>query len=686
MRPLCGYTPRMQEQVYPARRGTRAFTAEDLWRIPRVGAPVPSPDGRVAAVTVTTFDLQKNEGRTRIWLVPAAGGEPRALTSPEHSSNEPAFSPDGRRLAFVRKDADGRQQLHVMSLDGGEPERVTDMPLGVFDPTWLPDGRRIVVAGNLIRGHLTPEATKAELERREKDPVKAHVTEERFYRYWDTWLTTGEVPHLFVLDLETRELRDLMPESTLWFDPMDPSGQYDVSPDGGWVAYAATAFETDRSLVRSCVCVVPVDGSEGPRCLTTGHPADDERPRWSPDGAAVVYGMKQDPFFYADRMRLVRWDLATGEHAPFLDAWELSPVAWEFAPDGALLVEAERDARHGLWRYEGTGAPREIVRGGTVSGARPAADGAVWFAMNTLSEPTEAYRLAAGAAGAERLTHFTDAALDGVAFGEVREIRFPGAAGETVQMFIVMPPSVPPPVAPTAVTPPPLVHVIHGGPHGISGDNFHPRWNAHLFAAPGYVAAMVNFQGSTSWGQDFAQRIQGAWGERPYQDVMAATDLLVGEGIVDAERMAATGGSYGGYLVAWIAGQTDRFRCIVNHAGVFDVWSMYATDITQGRHQAFGGEPWDRMEALDRWNPVRFAKGIRTPMLVVHGERDYRVPVTQGLFCYNVLKAKGVPARLVYFPDENHWVLKPRNSLLWYREVQEWLARWLGGSAGSAER
>jgi len=223
----------------------------------------------------------------------------------------------------------------------------------------------------------------------------------------------------------------------------------------------------------------------------------------------------------------------------------------------------------------------------------------------------------------------------------------------------------------------PLVHVIHGGPHGISADGFHGRWNPQLFAAPGYVAALVNFQGSTSWGQDFARRIQGEWAERPFEDVMRATDALIASGLVDEKRMAAAGGSYGGYMAAWIEGHTDRFRCIVNHAGVYNTLSQYASDVTQGRNLSFGGEPWENIENIHRCNPAHAAEGFHTPMLVLHGERDFRVPVTQGLECYGVLKAKGVPARLVYFPDENHWILKPQNSRLWYREVHAWLERWL---------
>jgi dipeptidyl aminopeptidase/acylaminoacyl peptidase len=313
-----------------------------------------------------------------------------------------------------------------------------------------------------------------------------------------------------------------------------------------------------------------------------------------------------------------------------------------------------------------------VVRGGTVGGVAPSRDGRIFFALQSLVEPPEVYAAPAQGGAPTRLTRFTEAVMSRCSVGEVREIQFEGAYGETVQMFVVLPPDHEPGKRY------PLVQVIHGGPHGISGDGFHFRWNAQLFAAPGYVVAEVNFQGSTSWGQDFAQRIQGGWGDRPYQDVMKATDLLVAAGLVDESRMAAAGGSYGGYMASWVATQTQRFKCIVNHAGVYDTLSQYASDVTQGRSASFGGEPWDGLEAIDRWNPSRFASGLATPMLVIHGERDFRVPYGQGLECYGVLKAKGVPARLVVFPDENHWVLKPRNSILWYREVHGWLKRWLG--------
>ena len=659
--------------LYPARKGAGPLTAELLWSIPRVGSPSPSPDGAWVAVPVTTYDLEKNEGRGRIWLAPAKGpspGEPRALTAAEFSSADPAFSPDGRRLAFTRKDAKGKAQIHVLPLDGGEAEKLTDLPLGAFDPKWLPDGSGIVFAARLIKGFLTPEATATELERREKDPVKAHVTEDRIYRYWDTWLTTGEVPHLFLIDPATRKPRDLTPDSLAWFDWMDPAGRYDIAPDGSELAYEGIIFEEQRSIMRSAIFIAPITRGTA-TCITAGNPSNDSTPRYSPDGKFIVYGMQHDPYFYADRVRLMAWDRAAQRSTGWIEDWDLSPTSWTFAPDGTLALVAEQDARSSLFAWKGSGEPRRLVRGGHVSGVRSARDGRLFYAWNALSQPAEIQACDLAGRGVVTLTAFTAAALSKGSLGEVREVTFEGAYGEKVQMFVILPPDF------EEGRRYPLVHAIHGGPHATSADWFGFRWNPHVFASPGYVCVQVNFQGSTSWGQDFAQRIQGAWADRPFEDVMRATEQLIAAGLADEQRMAAMGGSYGGYMAAWIEGHTDRFKCIVNHAGVYNTLSQYASDVTQGRHKSFGGEPWDGLEAINGCNPAHGAKGFNTPMLVVHGERDYRVPVTQGLECYGVLKAKGVPARLLYFPDENHWVLKPRNSLLWYREVLGWLARFI---------
>ena len=653
----------------------RRFSAEDLWKIHRIGTPAPAPNGSAIVVPVTTFDLEKNRGRARLGLIPAEG-EPRPLTSEDANAGDPVYSPEGKRLLFPRSIGDERAQAWLLPLDGGEPERLTDMPLGVFDPRWLPDGSRIVFGAMLLQEAPTPEATRALLEKRGKDPVKAHVTEDRIYRYWDHWLTGGEVPHLFTLDLATRALTDLTPDGAGWFDFMDPAGQYDVAPDGSEIAFVANSSRPPHFLLRWALYTVPTSGAGAVRCLTPegvpeGYPADAHRPRYSMDGRSIVYGAQKDPFFYADRIRLVRYDRTQGTHQPIAEAWDRSPSAWSFVPDGTLILECEDRGRVSLFAMPADGgAPRRILEGGTVAGLRTG-NGRITFTLQTISQPAEVVSCLPDGSDFRRHSSFNAALLSEIAWGEVREMEFEGADGDPVQMYVVLPPGF------DASKKWPLVHVIHGGPHGIAGDNFHFRWNLHAFASRGYVVASVNFHGSTSWGQDFAACIQGGHGDKPYTDVMKATDALIETGFVDAARMAATGGSYGGYLVCWIAGQTDRFRCLVNHAGVFDLLAEYGSDVTQGRHQSYGGEPWDRLEAIDRWSPARFARGFVTPMLVIHGERDFRVPHNQAMAVYNIYKAKGVDARLLFFPDENHWILKPRNSMVWNREVQDWLARYL---------
>ncbi|MBI5837693.1 MAG: S9 family peptidase [Candidatus Eisenbacteria bacterium] len=656
------------------------LTVEDLWAMPRVAPPAVSPDGAKLVVPVTTYDMEKNQGRTRLWSLPAGGGAPRALTADDSSSREPALSPDGTRLAFVRARDKEPAQLHVMPLDGGEAEKLTDLPLGCFDPKWFPDGRRVALVVPLLREAPTPAGTRELAAKREAEPVKAHVTEDRMCRYWDRWLTDGEVPHIFVLDTVTRELRDLTPDNTRWFDLMDPAGQYDISPDGSEIAFSADSSPAPHTLMNWDIFTVPVTG--GPvRNLTAGNPGHDLRPRYSPDGRWILYGMQTLLTFYADRVRLALCDRRSGAHAVLTEAWDRSAGGWEWSRDSRSIVfHAEDRGVTALYEIRvgaaAAGAeaapatPVELHRGGHVAGIS-VSEGAIHFVQDTLHAPPEAAACDRDGANFRWVSGFNRDVLAKLDLGESRVMEFQGSEGHPVQMILVLPPGFDP------KRKYPLVHMIHGGPHAIFGDQFHFRWNPHAFAAPGHVVALVNFHGSTSWGQEFAQCIQGAWGDRPFRDIMLATDVLEKLPFVDRARMAATGGSYGGYLVSWIAGHTDRFACLVNHAGVSDTQTQFASDETVDDPASLGGAPWENLEGLDRWNPVRHAADFRTPMLVLHGMRDYRVPHAQALSIYAAYKAQGLEARLVVLPDEGHWILKPRNSRFWFGEVLGWLGRYL---------
>ncbi len=649
------------------------MTSEDIWRLLRVGAPAISGDGQVVITAVTSYDMEKNEGRSRLWRISPNGGEPRPVTTADLSSREPALSPDGTRLAFVRSAPGEKPQLHVMPLDGGEPEKLTDLPMGCYDPRWFPDGKRIAVLANLYKDAPTPAGTRELMETRQKEPVKAIATEDRLFRFWDRWLTDGDVPHLFVLDLESRELRDLTPETRRWFELMDPGGQYDISPDGKEIAFSANSSEPPHERTNWDIFTLDV-ASGAIKNLTAGNPLDDSRPRYSPDGKHILYGMQVQYGFYADKVRLVLFERATDRHIVLTESWDRSAAGWEFSPkSGRIVFHAEDRGRVAIYTMGlEAGVPTEVHRGGNIAGISVASDATIYFAQDSVSSPPEAACCAEDGSNFRWISGFNAGLLQEIQRGEVRERTFAGADGAEVQMFLVFPPGF------DEKNKYPLVHMIHGGPHGMFGDQFHFRWNAHAFAAPGYVVALVNFHGSTSWGQEFARCILGGWGDRPYRDIMAATDLLEKEPWIDPTRMAATGGSYGGYMVSWIAGHTDRFTCLVNHAGVSDLLGQWASDVAEGREVSMGGSPWENLDRMDEWNPIRHASNFKSPMLVLHGERDYRVPYTQGLQIYSVYKGMGLPARLVVFPDENHWVLKPRNSRMWFGEVLGWLGRYLG--------
>jgi dipeptidyl aminopeptidase/acylaminoacyl peptidase len=670
------------------------LTVEHLWNLPRLGAPEPSPDGARFVLPVTRWSMESNESTTRLWLVPGAStgireekpGAARALTTAEASSGSPAWSPDGARVAFVRK-ANGKKdekkagpkyadkpQIYVIGADGGEAERLTDMPLGAADPMWFPDGKRIAFVAAVMATAPGLEATAKKWKEREEDPCKVHATEDRVYRYWDKWMTDGTVHHVFAIDVASKEVTDLTPDSTRVLDPDDPTGCYDISPDGREIVLSAcrTKAPHDPWLFG----LFTVDVARGTtREITPPGWSNVHRGSYSPDGRFILYGAQKQFDFYADRVRLCTYERRTRKHAVLTEAWDNSAGGWAFGKDPhTAYFLAEVGPRGALWSLDirRPGTPKKLATGGHF-GAPKIAGGRVFMSLTTIMSPPEAVSTDLRGKGLRRHTAFTRTVLDGVQLCRVEDVTVTGAEGDPVQMFILHPPGA------TAGNGKrfPLVHMIHGGPHGHFGDEWHFRWNPHAFAAPGYVVAMVNFHGSTGWGERFTASILGRWGDQPYYDVTVATDYLIANGLVNPKKMAVTGGSYGGYLVAWICSQTDRFACAVNHAGVSDLQTQYGSDVTQGRQRSMGGEPWDRIEGMDRWSPMRHARGFRTPMLVLHGEKDYRVPYGQGLEVYNVYKAMKLPARLVVYPEENHWILKPRTSRNWYGEVLGWLKRWL---------
>jgi len=646
------------------------LTATDLWSMQRVGQPEPALDGSFAVVPVTTYDLEANEGITRLWRV-EVGGTSKPLTRGDISSSHPALDAAAQQVAFMRKPPDGdKPQLHVMRLDGGEAECLTRLPLGVSAAKWLPDGSGVILAVPLLRDYLTVATTAAEVQRRREAPTEPVVTEDRIYRYWTRWLAGGEILHLFHLDLASTELTDLTPALNQLLALDDPAASFSVAPDGTEVAYAADVAPPPHERFQFAIHVASLEVGSS-RILTDPAqlPPQQLRPRYSPDGRNIVFGIQRERDYYACPVELVAYDRAAATTTLLTPGWDRSAGGWEYTPEGNLVLHAPDAGRNAVFTLTaGSTTPERITGTVHAHGPRPTT-GPIWLRTETATYPPEVSVLDPGL---RVVGSFNRSLLESRELGTVDEFRFAGSGGASIQAHIVYPPG----FDPTRKWP--LIHNIHGGPHNAAMDQWHWRWNTQVFAAAGYVVVSVNFHGSNSFGSEFTRSIRGSWGDRPFEDVMAATDHLLEQGFIDEDRMAVAGGSYGGYLVTWIIANTDRFRTAVCHAGVTDLLGQWASDITAGRENAVGGTPWDDMDGVLRWSPLAHTAEINTPTLVIHGERDYRVVVTQGLTLYGILKHKGVESRLIYYPDEGHWIEKPGNSAHWYGEFLDWMQRQLG--------
>jgi len=661
------------------------LTIEHLWKLQRPVQPTLSPDGALACVSVQAFDMDGNKGTSSLWLFSAFGGAPRQLTTAGEKDAEPRWSPDGRCIAFVAKrpaagtqKADEEAQVYLIAPDGGEARRVTDIATGVFGIKWFPDSRRIAFLSWVWPEEKGPKALAKRYRKWKDDPVKAHVVEHSAYRWWDKWLSDGRTVRLFTVDIDTGAIRDLFAGTKYELARADPTAHlYDIAPDGREIVFSFDPAE-DKRFDHEYQLVALDLRSRRFRTLTRNSPLNHETPRYSPDGrwiALITQNLKRS---HIDTQRLALIDRRTGRMTIATQRWDRSihpPLTWN-GDSTAVHFVAEESARQHLWRLQvGSRKPEAVARGGVVSDFDVAGE-AIAFVRNSMSTPPAVFWSAPGMAE-RRIDALNRGVLDGVKLGDVREFHFKGFDGEEVQMWAIYPPDFDPGKKW------PLLHNIHGGPHATWGDHFHFRWNNHTFAAQGYVVVCVNYHGSSSFGQKYMESIVGDLGRREFYDVERGTDFMLKQGYIDRDRLVASGGSYGGFMVAWMNGHTDRYKAYVCHAGVYDWAAMAADDAWYWSPKALRGTYWGDTAKVAKQNPMHYARRMKTPTLVVHGLLDYRVPDSQGLAYYNLLKERQVPARLVFFPDENHWILKPRNSQLWYREFFAWLRRWVatGGKA-----
>ena len=670
-----------------AERKVRLIDVDTLWRIERIGAVSLSPDGAQAVCSVTSHSMEENKGSTSLWLLSTFGGVPRRLTACGEKDGQAAWSPKGGAIAFVSKreqegHKDDTAQLYLISPDGGEARRITDFAPGIEAFKWFADGKRIAFVSwvwpELKGAKAQAKRWKEWKERKES----GYVTSEAQYRFWDRNLPMGRVAHLHVLDVASGRIVDLFEGTGLELQRMDPDANvFDIAPDGRHIVFVFDPSPQKR--LDNCKALAEINIASGRSSTLAIDPAwDFEAPRYAPDGRRIAFlasniGRRHTaPANAALLERSGSWKVLTG-------AWDHAvnaPLRWS-ADGSALWFTAEDRARGHLWRFALESASAAIAaEGGWVHWFDVAGDTVVTVA-DAMRHPAQVRARREGGK-AVRIERFNDELLSTLHLAEVEERVFAGANDEPVQMWLVYPPGFDKKKAKKY----PVLHSIHGGPHSASGDTFHYRWNNQVFAAQGYVVACVNYHGSSGFGNAFLDSITHRWGDLELKDVEAATDWLRKQSWVDRNRIFATGGSYGGFMVAWMNGHVKpgRYQAYVCHAGCYDWRAMYADDAYTWHARELGANYWDDPAKIQSQSPDTFAARFATPTLVIHGALDYRVPDQQGLAYYNTLKARDIDARLVWFPDENHWILKPRNSRLWYGEFFAWLKAHDPGAKGSA--
>lgn len=656
----------------------KGLTIDDMLAMRRVGDPAVSPDGKQVAFAVRDTDLEANRGRFDIWLAQTDGSSVKQLTTHVENDQDPQWSADGAWIYFLSSRS-GSSQVWRIRPGGGEAEAVTRLPADVNGFRVFPDGKHLVVAVEVWPDARSIADSVKRDEERAKSKVKARVYEQLLFRHWDHW-EDGKYSHLFVWTSpeaggRADDARDLMPGHAT-DSPIQPFGGMDdvsISPDGRSVAFVERVSGRENAWrTNTDVFVVAADGRSKPVDVTAENRAYDFGPTFSPDGKSLALRMMKRPGFESDRERIAVLDLASHKLRVVTEAWDRSAGSIVWSPDSrTIYTDTDNLGNHSVFAIDvASGNARLLVDKGTNESPRPAGDRIV-FARDTLRSPVELYSVKPDGSDLRQITHLNDARVKAIAWGDYQQFSFKGARGETVYGYVIKPSGFTGGKVPVAF-------LIHGGPQGSFGDHFHYRWNPEVYAGHGYGVVMVDFHGSTGYGQAFTDAITGDWGGAPYEDLMMGLDAALERNAwLDRNRVVALGASFGGYMINWINGKTDRFKALVCHDGNLDERMAYLdTEELWFPEWEHGGVLWDKPEGYTKHNPIDLVKNWKTPTLVIHGGNDYRVTDGQGMATFTALQRKGIPSRLLYFPDENHWVLKPQNSRLWHEEVLAWIDRW----------
>jgi dipeptidyl aminopeptidase/acylaminoacyl peptidase len=659
----------------------RAFEIADYFRTAMVGTPVVSRDGRRVAFTVGRYELEAGESWSEIWMMAPDGSELRQMTFGRHKDTSPAFSPDGRALLFV-SDRSGESQLFRMPVDGGEARKLTDFPGGVSGPVWSPDGRRVAVTASVYPECGGDPACNRDLAKDDdQGKLDVHVTDSLLYRHWTSW-RDGRYAHVLLIDAEKGEMvRDLTPGA--WDSPVFSLGGepgYAFSPRGDRLCFVSNREADQAGTTNADLWLVSLDGDaagEEPVNVTRSNHGWDGAPVFSPDGGHLAFLSQATPGYESDLKRLALLDMGTLEVRYLTDRASFDDMidAVRWSPDGSqIYFTAARHGRTPIFRIPAAGgAVQEVHTDATITGFELVDDsGSILYTRRAVGAPPEMQRVPAAGGRPVRLTHFNAALEEEVDIRPAEELWVKGDGDYQVQVFVVKPHGFDPHQRY------PLILNVHGGPQSEWTDAYRGDWQ--VYPGKGYVVAFANPTGSTGYGQDFTDAIACDWGGRVFRDLMKVTDALAELPYVDPERMGSMGWSYGGYMMMWFQGHTDRFKCQAAMMGLFDLNAFYgATEELWFPKKDLCGVPWES-EQYERWSPSRFVRNFKTPALVITGEQDFRVPYTQGLGYFTALQERGVPSRLVVFPKAGHWP-SWQEMAFYYNAHLDWFHRWLGGEA-----
>ncbi len=653
----------------------RPITYQDLASMQRVSDPQVSPDGAWIAYTQGTVDLEANKTVRHIWLVPTAGGEAHQLTRGQGSDSRARWSPDGKSLAFISTRS-GTSQVWIISVKGGEAHQVTDLATEADGVTWAAKGDTLLFTSEVYPDCHDAACNAQRLERAEQSKVKARLIHELLFRHWVAW-RDGRYTHLFAVSAQGGTPRDLTPgavDSPTFF--LGAPDGYAVSPDGKEVVYTANHSQPPSSVAwttNNDLYLVSTEGGAA-KDLTASNLGSDAAPQFSPDGRYIAYTSQARDGYESDLFRLRVYDLKTGAVKDLTTGFDQWVESFAWAPDSnTIYFIAPEKAEEPVFKTSVSNPHVTKVLGGTNGDLSVTPDGkALIFARTSVTMPSEIFRAPVSGGAATQLTHANDALLAELDLRPVETVWTKGAEGANIESLLLKPPAF------DAAKKYPAIFLIHGGPQGAWEDAWSYRWNAEMFAAHGYVVMGTNFHGSVGYGQKFVESISGDWGGAPYVDLMKAADYLETLPYVDKTRVGAAGASYGGFMIDWIATHTTRFKVLVSHDGVYDQRSMYGeTEELWFPEWEFKGVPWKNPELYDKWSPSHYAQNLHTPMLLIEGGKDFRVPQGQAFQLFTALQRQGIPSELLYFPDEGHWVLKPQNSELWYKTVLGWLDQYL---------